>query len=84
MSGSDAAAGDYGLRAVQLKRALRGAALARGALFPLRATIIAEQFAELFRVLEQMQTDIFSEPDAFDIERFRAADGKRRKTLNPV
>ena len=40
---------DYGLRIVQLKRALRGAAFARGALFPLRSTMSAEQFDELFR-----------------------------------
>ena len=52
---------DYGLRVVQLKRALRGAAFARGALFPLRSTISAEQFAELYRELGQMETEIFSE-----------------------
>ncbi len=40
---------DYGLRVVQLKRALRGAAFARGALFPLRSAMSAEQFDELFR-----------------------------------
>ena len=60
LSRSDAAA-DHNVRVVRLRRALRGAAFARGALFPLRATISAEQFAELFRVLEQLQTDIFSE-----------------------
>ena len=52
---------DYGLRVVQLKRALRGAAFARGALFPLRSTMSAEQFDELFRTLQQMETDIVSE-----------------------
>jgi hypothetical protein len=52
---------DHGLCIVQLKRALRGAAFARGALFPLRSTISAEQFDELFRVLQQMETDIVSE-----------------------
>jgi hypothetical protein len=52
---------DYGLRVVHLKRALRGAAFARGALFPLRSTISAEQFDELFGTLQQMETDIVSE-----------------------
>jgi hypothetical protein len=53
--------GPYGLRVSQLKRALRGAAFARGALFPLRSAISAEQFDELFRTLQQMETDIVSE-----------------------
>jgi hypothetical protein len=61
LSQRDHDAPDFGLCVVQLKRALRGAAFARGALFPLRSTISAEQFAELFRVLEQMETDIVSE-----------------------
>jgi hypothetical protein len=61
LSDRDHVALDYGLRVVQLKRALRGAAFARGALFPLRSTISAEQFDELFRTLEQMETDILSE-----------------------
>ena len=52
---------DYGLCIVQLKRALRGAAFARGALFPLRSILSEEQFDELFRVLQQMETDIVSE-----------------------
>jgi hypothetical protein len=52
---------DYGLRTVQLKRALRGAAFARGALFPLRSILSEEQFEELFRVLKQMETDIIKE-----------------------
>jgi len=51
----------YGLCLVQLKRALRGAAFARGALFPLRSTMSTGQFDELFRTLEQMETDIVSE-----------------------
>ena len=38
-----------GLRIAQLKRALRGAAFARGALLPLRSTISSEPFEELFR-----------------------------------
>jgi hypothetical protein len=61
LSDRDHDAEDYGLRVVQLKRALRGAALAWGALFPLRATLDADQIAELFRVLEQLATDITSE-----------------------
>jgi hypothetical protein len=52
---------DYGLRVVQLKRALRGAAFARGALFPLRPATSKEQFDELFGTLKQMETDIVSE-----------------------
>ena len=52
---------NFGLCVVQLKRALRGAAFARGALFPLRSTISAEQFDELFQTLRQMETDIVTE-----------------------
>jgi hypothetical protein len=51
----------YGLRITQLKRALRGAAFARGALFPLRAAVTAEQFDELQGRLRQMEQDIFQE-----------------------
>jgi hypothetical protein len=51
---------DYGQSVVQLKRALRCAAFARGALFPLRHDISAEQFDELLRLLRQMEEDIFS------------------------
>jgi hypothetical protein len=51
---------DYGLCIAQLKRALRGAAFACGALFALRSILSAEQFDELFRVLEQMDADIVS------------------------
>jgi hypothetical protein len=61
LSHRDPDAVDYGLRIVQLKRALRGAAFARGALFPLRSTMSKEQFEELFRTLKQMETDIVSE-----------------------
>jgi hypothetical protein len=61
LSHRDDDAGDYGLRVVQLKRALRGAAFARGALFPLRSTLSAEQFDELYATLQQMETDIVSE-----------------------
>jgi hypothetical protein len=51
----------FGLRVVQFKRALRGAAFARGALFPLRPAMSKEQFDELFRTLERMATDIVTE-----------------------
>jgi hypothetical protein len=51
----------YGLRVVQLKRALRGAAFARGAPFPLRSALTAEQFDELFLRLQQMESGIVSE-----------------------
>ncbi len=61
LSHRDHDAGDYGLRVVQLKRALRGAAFARGALFPLRSNMSAEQFDDLFRTLHQIETDIVSE-----------------------
>jgi hypothetical protein len=57
----DDTTGDHGLRVVQLKRALRGAAFARGSLFPLRSTMSAEQFNELFCTLQQMETDIVAE-----------------------
>jgi hypothetical protein len=52
---------DYGLRLAQLKRALRAAAFARGALYPLRSSLTTEQFDELSRTLQQMETDIVSE-----------------------
>jgi hypothetical protein len=52
---------DYGLRVVQLKRALRGAAYARGALFPLRSAVTKDRFEELERTLTQMEEDIFHE-----------------------
>jgi len=67
LSHRDHDAEDFGLRIAQLKRALRGAVFARGALFPLRSTMSAEQFDELFCKLQQMETDIFSE-----LARFRS------------
>jgi hypothetical protein len=51
----------YGLCVVQLKRALRGAAFARGALFPLRPLLAPEQFDELIGALRQMEKDVFQE-----------------------
>lgn len=61
LSQRDHDATDYGLCVAQLKRALRGTAFARGSLFPLRSTLSAEQFDELFRTLQQMETGIISE-----------------------
>jgi hypothetical protein len=52
---------DYGLRVTQLKRALRGAAFARGALFALRPAMSAGQFEDLFRRLGQLEKEIFAE-----------------------
>jgi hypothetical protein len=51
----------YGLRVAQLKRALRGAAFARGALFPLRPAASAEQVEELHQALRQLEQDVFAE-----------------------
>jgi hypothetical protein len=51
----------YGLRVTQLKRALRGAAFARGALFSLRSAATAEQLEELHGTLRQLEEDIFQE-----------------------
>jgi hypothetical protein len=51
----------YGLCITQLKRALRGAAFARGALFSLRHRLTGEQFNELHQQLEQMEQGIWSE-----------------------
>jgi hypothetical protein len=65
---------DYGLRVTQLKRALRGAAFARGALFPLRPAVTAEQFDELHRALGQLEQDIFQELSRLRSEH-RAGDG---------
>jgi hypothetical protein len=45
----------------QLKRALRGAAFARGALFLLRDAVPAEQWDACRRTLQQMEQDIFQE-----------------------
>jgi len=54
---------DRGLATVQLKRALRGAAFALGALFPLRAdgTLDQAAFDELRATIEDLQTAIFAE-----------------------
>jgi hypothetical protein len=52
---------DYGLRLTQLKRALRGAAFARGALFSLREAATVEQVQELRGTLKQLEQDIFRE-----------------------
>lgn len=59
--GDEDDSGDYGLRVVQLKRALRGAAFARGALFPLRPAVTPERFDELHRTLGELERDIFGE-----------------------
>jgi hypothetical protein len=61
LAGRDDDAGRYGVRVVQLKRALRGAAFAHGGLFPLRSTMSADHFDELLRTLKQMETDIVVE-----------------------
>jgi hypothetical protein len=52
-----------GLSVVQLKRALRGAAFALGALFPLRANGALDQaaFDELHNTIRDLQTDVFAE-----------------------
>jgi hypothetical protein len=65
----------YGLAVVQLKRALRGAAFARGALFPLRPLLTPEQFDELFGTLRQMEKDVFQELARLREER-RAGDSE--------
>jgi hypothetical protein len=49
------------LRVTQLKRALRGAAFARGALFLLREAVPAEPLDACRRTLKQMEQDIFQE-----------------------
>jgi hypothetical protein len=52
-----------GLALVQLKRALRGAAFATGALFPLRAEVLLSQdnFNELWGTLQQLEDRIVGE-----------------------
>jgi hypothetical protein len=52
-----------GLSVVQLKRALRGAAFALGALFPLKASGALDQaaFRELQATIDQLQTGIYAE-----------------------
>lgn len=59
---------------VQLRRALRGAAFARGALFPLRAEgfLTDEVFEELDDTIAQMETDILAE-----LMRVRAERGRQ-------
>jgi hypothetical protein len=52
---------DHGLRITQLKRALRGAAFARGALFPLRSALTDEQFDEVRDTLGRVEESIFQE-----------------------
>jgi hypothetical protein len=59
--GNEDAPDNHGLRITQLKRALRGAAFARGALFPLRPGVTAEQFEELHQTLGRLEKDIFHE-----------------------
>ena len=49
------------MQVTQLKRALRGAAFARAALFSLRPAVTAEQFDELSSTLGQLEQDIFHE-----------------------
>jgi hypothetical protein len=51
---------DRGLRVVQLKRALRGAAFVHGALFSLRPAA-AQQFEELIGTVKQLQSHITQE-----------------------
>ena len=46
---------------MQFKRALRVAVFARGALFPLRSILCAEQFDELFRALQRMEVGTVAE-----------------------
>jgi hypothetical protein len=53
--------GEYGLRVVQLKRALRGAAFAYGALLPLAAVVSPGEAGELQRRFEKLGQDIFEE-----------------------
>jgi hypothetical protein len=52
-----------GLCVVQLKRSLRGAAFAQGALFPLRADGLIDEgtFKELYATLKGLQNDIYDE-----------------------
>jgi hypothetical protein len=64
----------YGLRVTQLKRALRGAAFARGALFLLRPAVTTEQFDELEGTLGQLEQDIFHELGRLRSE-YRGGDG---------
>jgi hypothetical protein len=52
---------DYGLRVTQMKRALRGVAFARGALFQLRSAVTAEQFDELYDTFSRLEQGVFRE-----------------------
>ncbi len=52
---------DYGLRVIQLKRALRGAAFARGALFLLRPAVSAAKWDVLYRLTDGLEKDTFAE-----------------------
>jgi hypothetical protein len=61
LSSPDEDALDHGLRLVQLKRALRGVAFARGAVFPLRSTLGEERSEKLFGTLEELASEIASE-----------------------
>jgi hypothetical protein len=55
--------GMVGLSVVQLKRALRGAAFAHGAIFPLRVEGLLDDrvFDQLRRELEELETEILAE-----------------------
>jgi hypothetical protein len=53
--------GNVGLRIVQFKRALRGVAFARGALYSLRPMLAAEKVDELFATLSELERYIFAE-----------------------
>ena len=61
LSSRDEDALDHGLRLVQLKRALRGVAFARGAVFPLRPTFGKEQSDKLFSTLKELASEIVAE-----------------------
>jgi hypothetical protein len=52
---------DYGLRVTQLKRALRGAAFAHGALYPLRTGEQKAKVDELQNLIADMERDIFAQ-----------------------
>jgi hypothetical protein len=52
---------EYGLCVVQLKRALRGAAFARGAMFLLRPALAAEVWQELQGKIRELERGIYQE-----------------------
>jgi hypothetical protein len=62
---------EYGLCVVQLKRALRGAAFARGAMFLLRPELSAEVWQELQGKIRELEHGIYQE-----LERVREEYGK--------